>query len=127
MSFAARGLVPAEAWAEGFFAGQRINWTRYDEPFTCFRKIGDSLSVIVSGSTEADGRRWAHVSLSRPSRLPSWDDVREVKDAFIGRDRKAIQVLPPEAEYVNIHPHVLHLWCCLDGDGLPDFRKDGMI
>jgi len=121
--------VEAEDWAFRHFAdlGVPLNWHRYESPFLSYRKIADKVTVIVSGSTEADGRRWLHVSVSRPSRLPTWDDLREVKDTFIGRDRKAIQVLPPAAEYVNIHPNVLHLWACLDDDGLPDFRKEGGI
>lgn len=79
------------------------------------------LTVIASGATELDGRRWWHVSVAHPRRLPTWEELREVKDLFIGRDRKAIQVLPRQAEYVNIHPHCLHLWHCLDDDGLPYF------
>jgi hypothetical protein len=122
--------VVAEEWSEAFFRSNQpwINWNVYNDPRGVHaRKIGDTLLVIFSGQRERDGRRWAHVSMSRPSRLPSWDDVREVKDTFIGRDRRAIQILPPQAEYVNLHKNVLHLWHCLDGDGLPDFRIDGQI
>jgi len=85
------------------------------------------LTVMVTAKRERDERRWLHVSVSHTSRLPDWKDLREVKDIFIGRERRALQVLPPESEYVNIHPRVLHLWCCLDGDGLPDFRVGGAI
>jgi hypothetical protein len=59
--------------------------------------------------------------------MPSWEDCRLVKDTFIGRDRRALQILPPASEYVNIHPYCLHLWSCLDGAGLPDFRHGGQI
>lgn len=90
---------------------------------SAWRKIGDDLMVLVSQSLESDDKVWLHVSMSRPTSLPSWGDVRRVKDAFIGRDAKAIQVLPKAAEYVNIHPNVLHLFHCLDGDVLPDFRR----
>jgi hypothetical protein len=119
--------VEAEQWAHDHFEaiGEPICWRRYTDPVLAYRKIGDSLTVVVSGSTEKDGRRWLHVSASRPSKLPNWEDMREVKNTFIGRDRKAIQVLPPQAEYVNDHPYVLHLWACVDDDGLPDFRKVG--
>lgn len=78
-------------------------------------------TVIVSGATELDGRRWLHVSTARPDRLPSWEELMEVKEIFIGLDRKAIQVLPARQEHVNIHPGCLHLFYCLDGDTLPDF------
>lgn len=70
---------------------------------------------------ELDGRVWLHVSASRGSRLPSYADLVEVKELFIGRERKAVQVFPSRAEHVNIHPHALHLWHCVDGDVLPDF------
>lgn len=85
-----------------------------------YTKVLDTLSVIVTGEVHRE-RRWLHVSLARPSRLPSWADVKEVKAAFIGDDLQAIQVLPKASEYVNRHPYCLHLWHCLDGDGLPDF------
>lgn len=81
----------------------------------------NGLKVIMSGAVEADGRRWLHVSCSRVNRLPDWDDMRTVKDLFVGVDRQAIQVFPTRARYVNINSNVLHLWSCLDGDGLPDF------
>lgn len=90
---------------------------------SAWTKIGDDLMVLCSQSVEADGRMWFHVSMSRPTRLPTWQDVRRVKDAFIGKDQKAVQVFPPQSEYVNIHPHVLHLFHCMDGDVLPDFRR----
>lgn len=71
---------------------------------------------------------WLHVSTSRAERLPSWEDLREVKDLFCGRDRLALQVLPPEAEYVNAHPYVLHLWVALGpGRPVPDFRRGGLV
>jgi hypothetical protein len=83
----------------------------------------NGLRVIVSGATEQDGRRWLHVSCSRPTRLPDWDDLKLVKELFIGPGRQAIQVFPPRERYVNINSNVLHLWCCLDGDGIPDFTN----
>lgn len=79
-----------------------------------------SLVLIISSAIEQDEKKWIHLSLSHAHRIPKWRELREAKDVFLG-DVKAIQVLPTKAEYVNIHPHVLHLWYCPDGDGLPDF------
>lgn len=81
------------------------------------------MVVLASASQELDGRRWLHVSCSRPRRLPNWSEFKEVKDIFIGRHKKAIQILPTQKEYVNIHPNVLHLFHCLDEDPLPDFTR----
>lgn len=85
-----------------------------------FVRAYDHLSVILSVAVEDDQRKWLHVSLAHRNRLPTYETLKLVKDTFIG-DRKAIQVFPSEKEYVNKHPYCLHLWCCLDGDPLPDF------
>lgn len=100
----------------------------FDTPIlAAFCRIDDNLMVLVSESVEADEKIWLHVSLSRPTRMPNWNELRRVKDAFVGKDRKAIQVFPKQDEYVNIHPHVLHLFACLEGDPLPDFRRGSGI
>jgi len=83
----------------------------------------DGLRVLTSVSVELDGKRWLHVSCSRKDKLPSWNDLRRVKDLFIGTSRSAIQVLPRQEKHINIHPRVLHLFTCLDGDPLPDFTR----
>jgi hypothetical protein len=85
----------------------------------------NGIYVIASGAVEQDGRRWLHVSLSRQDRLPSWADIREVKNVFVGSEALAVQVLPPESRYINIHAFVLHLWRCVDGDPVPDFARGG--
>lgn len=106
-------LVLPPYWRE---AERRVDGCAYVQSLT-------GLVVILSANREGDGRRWLHLSVSRRNRLPSWEDLREVKAIFLGPTRKAIQILPPEAEYVNLHPYVLHLWACLDGDPLPDFTQ----
>lgn len=82
------------------------------------------LVVILTCSYEQDDRAWLHLSVSHRSRLPSWREVREAKEIFLG-EREAYQVLPPPARYVNLHPNVLHLFALLDKDqvALPDFSR----
>jgi len=82
------------------------------------------LYVIISCGKESDGRKWKHVSLSFKDKLPSYEDMKQVKDLFIGAEEEAIQVFPRRSEFVNHHPYVLHLWHCMDGRVLPDFRKE---
>ena len=81
------------------------------------------LTVLLSASVEGDGRDWLHVSLSRRTELPSWDDLVRVKRDFVGPERTALQVLPPETEWVNDHPSCLHLFACLNAAVVPDFRS----
>lgn len=90
-----------------------------------YRNQAVGLSVICSGAIELDGRHWVHVSLSRRSRMPSYDDLKLVKNLFIGESNQAVQVFPPAGGNINLHPYCLHLWHCVDGDGLPDFAHGG--
>jgi hypothetical protein len=83
------------------------------------------LSLIVSGDTEWDGRRWIHMSIACPWRMPTWMELVAAKEMVIGRDAYAVQVIPPRNEYVNQHPYCLHLFSCIDGHPLPDFTRGG--
>ncbi len=88
----------------------------------------DGRHVIVTVGP-SDGRWWLHVSVARAKYIPSYEDLADVKRVFVGEDRQAIQVFPRCERHVNLHPFCLHLWTCLepDGDGLPDFGKEGTI
>lgn len=88
-----------------------------------FRHRDVKLLAILEAESHDDGRLWAHLSLSAqtPRRLPNWEEVRWAKGHFLG-DRRAIMVLPPRAEYINITPNVFNLYVCLSGEVLPDFR-----
>lgn len=93
--------------------------------FSCHNKaLG--LFVICSVAKEDDGKYWIHVSYSRTSRIPTYEDTAKIKALFIGKDRKAIAVFPEEKNHVNIHPNCLHLWSC-DNWSIPEFSKGGMI
>lgn len=69
---------------------------------------GAPAQIIAS-----DGGGWEHVSillLTIPPRLPTWDDMCHVKDAFWKADEAVVQYHPPRADYVNTQPFTLHLW-----------------
>lgn len=111
-------------------------WEQFDHPLIgpgCYRRPFFEkgrrlvLTVIWSASVEKDGKRWVHVSVSRSDQtLPRWKELQKVKDDFIGRDNLALQILPPENEHYSIG-EILHLWHCVDGRPVPDFRKAGQI
>lgn len=63
------------------------------------------LRVIVS-----DGGGWDHVSVSRPDRTPTWEEMCFIKDLFFDEHEMVMQFHPPKADYVNCHPHWLNLW-----------------
>ena len=86
--------------------------------------------AIVTAARERDGKVWVHVSLSlarvaRVSKteyvaLPSWAEITRARDDFLGPQAKAVMVVAPKSEHVNIS-EVHHIWHCPEGDGLPDF------
>lgn len=81
------------------------------------------LTALLSCGVEHDERPWLHLSVSHRVRIPTWREMREAKELFLG-DREAYSILPPRARYVNINPHVLHLFARLDGSAaLPDFTR----
>jgi hypothetical protein len=63
------------------------------------------LRVIFS-----DGIGWNHVSVSLPTRCPSWEEMCYVKNVFFDPEETVMQLHPPESTYVNNHPFCLHLW-----------------
>ncbi len=80
------------------------------------------LTVIYSIAKELDGKLWIHLSLARPNKYPTYEEIKQVKDIFIG-DVKAIMVFPESKHHVNLHPYCFHLWHCIEGDSLPDFDR----
>ena len=70
---------------------------------------GRKMFAIVS-----DGMGWEHVSVhvldGKALRTPTWNEMCYVKDLFWDDEDVVMQLHPKKSEYVNNHPHVLHLW-----------------
>ena len=65
--------------------------------------------LVMSGGIDT-ATRWEHVSVSTQSRPPTWDEMCFVKNLFWREDETVVQFHPAASEYVNCHPHCLHLW-----------------
>lgn len=119
---------------EGYLRTRVIpsNWKAIEIPY--FRELvafirADGLKVIITvewqdSDTET---KWLHVSMSFKSKLPSYSDMKIVKNVFIGEDRTAFQIFPSNDQHVNLHENTLHLFSCLTKDIFPDFRREGGI
>jgi hypothetical protein len=68
-------------------------------------KLKNPLHVIAS-----DEEGWEHVSVSRPDRCPSWEEMSFIKDLFWDDEDFVVQMHPPKVDYVNYHQYCLHLW-----------------
>lgn len=73
------------------------------EPIGAFQ-IGE-LRVLA-----ANGAGWDHVSVSRPDRCPTWDEMERIKRLFFKPDETAMQLHVPVSEHINHHPNCLHIW-----------------
>lgn len=69
----------------------------------------DGTSNLAAALSE---KEWEHVSVSLHSqdKTPTWEIMCYIKDLFWGDDETVVQFHPKQSEYVNTHPHVLHLW-----------------
>lgn len=123
------GVVrPPEGWEQAVIPVGDVG------PFARVRSMGDggmwrhhifALTVIMSAARELDEKRWIHLSVARPSKLPDWEDITHVRNLFLGPEAMAIQVIAPASRHVSIHRYCMHLWHCLDGSPLPDFTRGG--
>src|SRR5262245_30266106 len=79
---------------------------------------GWQLALICDDGTTtavAESIGWEHVSVhafkaADKMRTPTWKEMAFVKDVCWDDEDVVVQYHPPKSEYVNEHPHVLHLW-----------------
>lgn len=63
---------------------------------------------VVFGFDESG---WEHVSVSPyKGKMPTWNDMCEIKDIFWNDEEVVIQIHPKKSEYVNVKDNCLHLW-----------------
>lgn len=67
---------------------------------------------------------WEHVSVrayalagrnTQRSRIPTWKEMCQVKELCWGPEAVVMQLHPAKSQYVDKHPHVLHLWRPIEG------------
>jgi len=92
--------------------------------FLIHKSDGWNLLVLASDGSEWDkafpGIRpiWEHVSVSarkdRQVRTPTWTEMQRIKEIFWDAEDVVVQFHPKESQYVNQHPHTLHMWRPVD-------------
>lgn len=78
---------------------------------------GWELWMICSDGTEEPDNpdfQWEHCSVHAANnsrlRTPTWKEMVFVKDLCWDAEDVVMQLHPAKSEYVNCHPHTLHLW-----------------
>jgi hypothetical protein len=64
--------------------------------------------IWVSREVHGHELRW-HLSISCTNRYPTWDEIKDARYALLPDECIMAMLLPPKAEYVNIHPNCFHL------------------
>lgn len=82
----------------------------------------NGLMILASAGEYDDGNEWLHVSVSRKSRIPTYDELTRIKRDFIGDDKKAVMVLPEKKNHINIAETCLHLFYSAKNQ-LPEFSN----
>lgn len=77
---------------------------------TGFIKLTDAGICSVLWCEDEYG--WEHVSISpkKQTKIPTWQDMCQLKDIFFKDDEEALQLHPKKKEYVNVMDNCLHLW-----------------
>ena len=74
-----------------------------------FLKLGKRMADAAWVVWSRNGG-WDHVSVSYENRCPTWDEMCLAKDIFFEDEERCVEYHPKRSEYVNLHPHCLHIW-----------------
>jgi hypothetical protein len=75
-----------------------------------FRIEGSDGEMVIMSSGSDRTYGWEHVSVSFNHRAPTWEEMCLVKHFFWDDDEVVVQYHPAKKDYINHHPHCLHLW-----------------
>ncbi len=90
---------------------QQGNVYIFEERFDgIYGKCFDSIDHKWFSFVFSWGMGWEHLSVSTPNKTPTWDQMCRMKDLFFEEEETCIQYHPKKSEYVNNHPHCLHIW-----------------
>jgi hypothetical protein len=82
---------------------ERMTWAEMGMVHVRTFRLGE-CGVILS----IYGGKW-HLSISHPSRLPTWAEVVEARYRLMPDSICAAMLLPSKEEYVNLHEFCFHL------------------
>lgn len=67
-------------------------------------KTESGCSVFVAREPQG----W-HLSIAHTDRYPTWDEIADVRYALLPDEIYAAIIMPPKAEYVNVHNNCFHV------------------
>lgn len=79
-----------------------------DRGHGCFEIASPGGAVLTVIAT--NGGRWDHISVSTPTRCPTWDEMEHVRKIFGKPHEVWVQFGVPAKQHVNNHAYCLHWW-----------------
>jgi hypothetical protein len=70
-----------------------------------FYETKNGLTIIHSND---DGKQ--HISISHRKRLPTYQEMKELRYQLCPEIKYMAEIFPPENEFVNIQKNTRHLW-----------------
>lgn len=67
------------------------------------------LQIWIAGPKERTMVGW-HMSISHPSRNPTWEEQKSARYQLIPDEVYMVSVLPPKKEFVSVHNFCFHWW-----------------
>jgi hypothetical protein len=73
--------------------------------------LGECNILVAQEPLGPHGALLWHLSISHPSRYPTWDEIKTARYELTPHDVTMAMILPPPAEYVNVvaQDNVFHL------------------
>ena len=73
--------------------------------------LGECTVIVAREPLGRDGALAWHLSISHPSRYPTWDEIKTARYELTPPEVTMVMVLPPPEEYVNLEAqdNVFHL------------------
>lgn len=88
-----------------------MEWIRFPTPPVVLRISPTAKTFKCTNLTvmvAQEDSRW-HLSISHPLRYPRWDEIKEARYDLVPNDVTMAMILPPQEQYVNVHPNCFHL------------------
>jgi len=85
---------------------------------------------VAAGREFLAGEPRYHMSVAHPRRLPTWDEIKEAKQAMhtlgvLESDRTYVMPFPPRRSWLSVHPYCFHLWELLNSEIAADWAREG--